>query len=305
MARVENLGGPGRPNPRLALAVAMAALLVASCSTGGSGVPAGLHPTPSATPAHSDATDASPRMITVDVGGRSIAGECSGETRAGTPTVVLDSGQGSDRNQLTQIREAMGGRTLVCAYDRAGSGVSDPATKPRPITDLVNDLDSWLAKGDVPAPYFMIGQSQGGADVVLFAVQHPSSVAGFVSMNPGAPCSLYLRTAAKVMSDEELASEVANCRGDNPEGVDLRPGDVVLRKALPASMPYAIMYGWLCNGDEFCERVRPVESADEARLATLGPHGRFVDVPGADHEIYATHLHAVLQTIDQVWKEAT
>jgi pimeloyl-ACP methyl ester carboxylesterase len=302
---VEDPADPGVARVRLARAVAVIALLVTSCSSGGSGGPSGLHSTPSSTPAHTNASDASPRPITVNVGGRTIAGECSGETRAGTPTIVLDSGQGSDRYQLTQIREAMAGRTLVCAYDRAGSGASSPATTPRPITDLVDDLHSWLAKGGVPAPYFLIGQSQGGADAVLFAVQHPKSVAGFVAMNPGAPCSLYLRTAAKVMSHEELASEVANCRGDNPEGVDLRPGDVVLRKALPASMPYAIMYGWLCNGDEFCKRVRPVESADEARLAKLGPRGRFIDVAGADHEIYATHLHAVLRTIDQVWQEAT
>jgi hypothetical protein len=300
-----DLADPGVARARLARAVVVIALLVTSCSSGGSGPSASPLTPPSATPAHTNASAAAPRQIIVNVGGRTIAGECSGETRAGTPTIVLDSGQGSDRHQLMRIREAMAPRTLVCAYDRAGSGASSPATRPRPITDLVDDLQSWLVKGGVPAPYFLVGQSQGGADAVLFAVQHPKSVAGFVAMNPGAPCSLYLRTAAKVMSHEELAAEVANCRGDNPEGVDLRPVDVVLRKALPASMAFAIMYGWHCNGDEFCNRVRPVESADEARLAKLGPRGRFIDVPGADHEIYTTHLDAVLQTIDQVWQAAT
>ena len=223
---------------------------------------------------------------------------------AGTATVVLDSGQGSDRTQLSDIADVLIHHAMVCSYDRAGDGVSDPASTPRPITDLVSDLYAWLKQGRVPRPYFLIGQSQGGADAVLFAVEHPADIAGFVAMNPGSPCALYLRTVAKVMTREELASEVANCRGDNDEGVDLRPGSKVLHAKLPPSMPYAIMYGWLCLGDEFCQRVRPVESADEARLADLGGGGRFVDVKGADHEIYETQMAAVLRSINQIWQRA-
>jgi hypothetical protein len=244
------------------------------------------------------------REITATVHGRRIAGQCDGSPHSGTATVVLDSGQGSDRTQLSGIADALIHDAMVCSYDRAGVGASDPAPTPRPITDLVSDLYAWLRQGKVPGPYFLIGQSQGGADAVLFAVEHPADVGGFVAMNPGSPCDLYLRTVAKVMTPEELASEVANCRGDNGEGVDLRPGDKVLHAKLPASMPYAIMYGWLCNGDEFCQRVRPVESADEAKLADLGGGGRFVDVKGADHEIYLTHMAAVLRSIDQVRQQA-
>lgn len=244
------------------------------------------------------------REIAITVHGRRIVGQCDGSPHAGRATVVLDSGQGSDRAQLSDIAHALIHRAMVCSYDRAGDGASDPAPTPRPITDLVSDLYTWLKQGGVPQPYFLIGQSQGGADAVLFAVEHPADITGFVAMNPGSPCALYLRTVAKVMSREELAREVANCRGDNEEGVDLRPGDKVLHAKLPLSMPYAILYGWLCAGDKFCQRVRPVESADEARLADLGRLGRFVDVKGADHEIYQTHLAAVLRSINQIWQQA-
>jgi pimeloyl-ACP methyl ester carboxylesterase len=194
---------------------------------------------------------------------------------------------------------------MVCSYDRARYGQSDPAPTPRPITDVVADLHAFLTEGHVPAPYFLIGQSQGGADVVLFSVLHPDEVAGFVAMNPGAPCALYLRTAAKVMSREELQAEVANCKGQNGEGIDLRPQRAVLGASLPSRLPYAIMYAWNCAGDEFCERVRPVENRDEATLAELGNGGRFVDVEGADHEIWITNMKAVLRTIDDIWTEAT
>jgi hypothetical protein len=70
-------------------------------------------------------------------------------------------------------------------------------------------------------------------------------------------------------------------------------------------MPYAVMYAFNCAGDDFCERVRPVELRDEAVLADLGEGGRFVEVKGADHEIWLTDMDIVLRTIDDVWADAT
>lgn len=281
---------------------------LAGCSADGGGNsarrPLSEPTSPTSVTATASASATPTREITITLQGRRIAGECDGSPHSGTATVVLDSGQGSDRTQLSDIADALSHRALVCSYDRAGVGESNPAPTPRPITDLVSDLYAWLKQGGIPGPYFLIGQSQGGADAVLFAVEHPSDVAGFVAMNPGSPCALYLRTVAKVMTGDELASEVANCRGDNGEGVDLRPGNKVLHAKLPPSMPYAVMYGWLCHGDEFCQRVRPVESADEAKIADLGRGGRFVDVKGADHEIYLTHMAAVLRSIDEAWQQA-
>ena len=288
--------------PVLSLVAVVLLGMLPGCSTGGAARPPTATPTagPTATAPLTAVQD-----IAVRVAGRRIAGECSGSAPSGTPTVVLDSGQGSDRSQLAVLRDALVKRTRVCSYDRAGSGASDAATKPRPITDLVSDLHGWLARGGVPGPYLLVGQSQGGMDAVLFAVTHPSSTAGFVAMNPGAPCSLYLRTVKKVETRAELADEVSNCEGQNDEGVDLRPADAVLRARLPKAMPFAVLYGFACNGDAFCERVRPVESAGEAALARIGAGGRFIDVAGADHEIYLTHLAAVLRAIDQVLAAST
>jgi hypothetical protein len=291
--------------------VALAALLLTACSSSGGGQTGspgtGPETTNSLSPA-STGTMGEPavREISVAVDGRTVAGQCQGEPVAGAPTVVLDSGMGNDRTQLQAIGDALLEQTMVCSYDRAGYGASDPpASVPRPITDVVEDLHAFLSEGDVPAPYFLIGHSQGGANVLLFSDEHPDEVAGFVAMNPGAPCSLFLRTVAEVMSRDELQAEVENCQGKNPEGIDLRPQSAVLRTLLPPSMPYAVMYAFNCAGDEFCERVRPVELRDEAVLADLGEGGRFVEVKGADHEIWLTDMDIVLQTIDDVWADAT
>ncbi|MDP9301786.1 MAG: lysophospholipase [Actinomycetota bacterium] len=292
--------------------VALAALLLlVACTSSGGGDTAspgtGPATTSSLSPAATGTTgEPAVREISVAVDGRTIAGQCEGEPSAGAPTVVLDSGMGNDRTQLRAIGDALLERTMVCSYDRAGYGASDPpASLPRPITDVVEDLHAFLSEGDVPAPYFLIGHSQGGGNVLLFSVEHPDEVAGFVAMNPGAPCSLYLRTVAEVMSRDELQAEVENCEGQNPEGIDLRSQSAVLRTSLPPSMPYAVMYAFNCAGDDFCERVRPVELRDEAVLADLGEGGRFVEVKGADHEIWLTDMDIVLQTIDDVWADAT
>jgi pimeloyl-ACP methyl ester carboxylesterase len=291
----------------------VACLLIALAGCAGSGNPGGqtsaskpksVEGTASASAAGGIGSSGGRREITVTVQGRTIAGECNGKPVPGAPTIVLDSGQGNDRTQLQPIGEALLDRAMVCSYDRAGYGKSDPAATPRPITQVVEDLRTFLHHGNVPGPYFLIGQSQGGANAVLFSVLHPGEVAGFVAMNPGPPCALYLRTVAKVMSREELASEVAACKGQNGEGIDVRPQSQVLHASLPRSLPYAIMYAWTCAGDEFCHRVRPVERHDEAALADIGRGGHFVEVKGADHEIWVTHMGAVLRTVDQVWKQA-
>jgi hypothetical protein len=286
-------------------------LLLVECTSSGGGDTAGPGTGPatmnSPSPAATGTTgEPAVREILVSVDGRAIAGQCEGEPVAGAPTVVLDSGMGNDRKQLQAIGDELSEKTMVCSYDRAGYGASDPpASVPRPITDVVEDLHAFLSEGDVPAPYFLIGHSLGGANVLLFSVEHPEEVAGFVAMNPGAPCSLFLRTVAEVMSRDELQAEVENCEGQNPEGIDLRPQSAVLRTSLPPSMPYAVMYAFDCAHDDFCERVRPVELRDEAMLAELGNGGRFVEVKGADHEIWLTDMDIVQQTIDDVWADAT
>lgn len=166
--------------------VALAALLLlGACSSSGGGGETGSPGTGPATttslsPSATGTTgEPAVREISVTVDGRTIAGQCEGEPVAGAPTVVLDSGMGNDRTQLQAIGDALLERTMVCSYDRAGYGTSDPpASVPRPITDVVEDLHAFLSEGDVPAPYFLIGQSQGGANVLLFSVEHPDEVAG-------------------------------------------------------------------------------------------------------------------------------
>ena len=76
----------------------------------------------------------------VDIGdGRSLYRVCRGE---GSPTVILDSGDGADHAQWDQVITQIAEVTKVCSYDRGGLGRSDPVTGCRHLPDLTGDLES-------------------------------------------------------------------------------------------------------------------------------------------------------------------
>jgi pimeloyl-ACP methyl ester carboxylesterase len=113
----------------------------------------------------------------VDVGGRRLYLECAG---TGTPTIILESGLGESQQAWGLVKPALAASTRVCAYDRANTGLSDPAPKPRTSGQIVDDLNALLNAAGVEPPYLLVGWSFGGANVRLFAKRRPTDVAGIV-----------------------------------------------------------------------------------------------------------------------------
>ena len=149
-----------------------ACLLIVSC--GGSDDSADKpEPTPTAT---SSAPE--PTVQSVDVGGYNLEIACEGE---GSPTVVYESGSGGDRYALAASLE-LGGTTRVCAYDRAGVGLSDrrPVDGPVTLGDLADELFRLLEGAGLDEPVVLASHSLGGGIVQFFADRHPDRVAGLV-----------------------------------------------------------------------------------------------------------------------------
>ena len=117
-------------------------------TSAGGASPSVVEASPSATPNLVEAGS-------VEIGdGRSLYRVCRGE---GSPTVILNSGDGSDASEwdpvITQIAEV----TKVCAYDRGGLGHSDPVTGCRHLADLTGDMDQLLEAANIPGPYVVVG----------------------------------------------------------------------------------------------------------------------------------------------------
>jgi len=103
---------------------------------------------------------------------------------SGSPAIVMEGGSGEGglhRWEGNQVTEALAGKTMVCAYDRAGVGESGPAPEhARRLDDVVGDLRALLAAARIPGPYLMVGGSGGGFYAFHFAGRHPEDVAGLV-----------------------------------------------------------------------------------------------------------------------------
>ena len=77
-----------------------------------------------------------------EVNGHSLYIECLG---TGSPTIVLETGEGGTVREFSQIQKKLAELTTTCAYDRANNGQSDKVATPRTGKDVIEDLHTLLA----------------------------------------------------------------------------------------------------------------------------------------------------------------
>jgi pimeloyl-ACP methyl ester carboxylesterase len=120
----------------------------------------------------------------VDVGGHRMHIYCTG---SGSPTVILEPGQGGASSDSGWVAPTLARDSTVCVYDRAGRGWSDPANGPQDARQIAADLHTLLERAHVPGPYVLAGHSAGGLYVQTFAAHYPDQVAGLVLLDSTAP----------------------------------------------------------------------------------------------------------------------
>lgn len=115
---------------------------------------------------------------------RRIHMSCTGQ---GEPVVLLDYGAGGtmkkDWGELSR-RIAAAANTTVCAYDRAGRGLSDPATTPRNAFAVSDDILNMVNNAGFTSPIVLVGHSLGSYHVRAFANGHAIRTAGLVLVDP-------------------------------------------------------------------------------------------------------------------------
>jgi hypothetical protein len=112
------------------------------------------------------------RVVKID-GDRGLFLRCTG---SGSPTLVLEGGDGDTSASYSFAEERLANMTRTCVYDRANLGSSDPAPGPRGLDELVGDLEALLEAAKVPAPYVLVGTSGGG--YITAGLRRPESTAG-------------------------------------------------------------------------------------------------------------------------------
>jgi pimeloyl-ACP methyl ester carboxylesterase len=127
-----------------------------------------------------DASSYPPPGKLLDVGGYRVHLYCTGTVRSGSPTVILEAGNGGTALYWSKVQPAVASFTRVCSYDRAGYGWSDDGPKPRTSERIVRELHTLLVKAGIPGPYVLVGHSFGGLTIRLYASTYPAEAVGLI-----------------------------------------------------------------------------------------------------------------------------
>lgn len=140
--------------------------------------------------------------------GRIIHLVCMGK---GSPTVLLNAGAGDWSAIWSKVQPAVARHTKVCAWDRAGYGLSGPSHQAQTVDNTTADLVEALAKAHIGAPYVLVGHSMGSYEALLFADRFRRRVQGMVLVDPSIPdqTAIFRRIAPafSVYSAEAMQAE--------------------------------------------------------------------------------------------------
>jgi pimeloyl-ACP methyl ester carboxylesterase len=137
----------------------------------------------------------------VDVGGHTINLYCVGR---GSPSVILDAGEGETMYTWRKVQPAIAKVTRVCSFDRAGMGFSGGGPLPRDANAMVTDLHALLGNAHISPPYVLVGHSIAGLYALLYADRYLPDLAGMVLIDPSFPNQTHaLHVASPTMARME------------------------------------------------------------------------------------------------------
>lgn len=116
----------------------------------------------------------------IDLNGNKTHLWCLGEAQPGQSTVIVEAGIGRTSLDWAHILPLIAPTTQICAYDRLGYGWSSPASTPRSLENLSQELNAVLSKANITAPLLLVGHSYGGAVARQYTSQYPQDVAGLI-----------------------------------------------------------------------------------------------------------------------------
>jgi len=234
-----------------------------------------------------------------DVGDRELYLDCRGE---GSPTVILEPGQGDDRSDYEAIQTVLAETTTACSYDRANVGQSGSAPTPRTSVEVVEDLHALLEAADVAPPYVLAGTSAGGFFAMHFARAYPDEVTGVLAMNPPPLARDWVGRAYPRLSKAEVAEEKAFYRGDNPENIDWSTsGEQMVTQAAP-EIPLVLLHSTAtqCEGEVgACTKTAELYLKLGEEYAAAWPCGTFEAVD-LTHSIQLADEEKVLGIIEEL-----
>lgn len=168
---------------RLAIVITVVAVPLGACGSDDRDTTADTTAETTATTAATTTSAADPNVIAEEFdigGGTTLYLHCRGE---GSPTFLLEAGDEDNSAAWSGITRELEAETRTCAYDRAGTGRSSPATGCRGLDEIVGDLEALLEVADIEGPFIFVGSSGGGYLAAEMAARHPDETAGLATFD--------------------------------------------------------------------------------------------------------------------------
>lgn len=118
----------------------------------------------------------------VDLGGYRLQVRVRGE---GVPAVVFLNGGSASMDYWDEVVQDISETVMVVTYERAGHGISEPATEPRHGINIAKELKALLVKLEVPTPCILVAHSAGCMYARIFVQEYPRDVSGMILLDPG------------------------------------------------------------------------------------------------------------------------
>jgi pimeloyl-ACP methyl ester carboxylesterase len=237
----------------------------------------------------------------VDLGTHKLNIVCTGATDA-RPAVILEAGGGGTSTAWRGVQAALPATIRACAYDRAGSGKSDPGPLPRTMDAEVADLHALLERSGIREPIVFVGQSLGGILARLYFHKYPDSMAGMLLIDPTDEDSVvfngrlnrWIKVRELQDSLGEGARSVAKDRQQNPVPLGNRPLIVIGAGRRP--QPPGI-------SDEQWLTMRNERDAHVKELSHLSGNSKFILDPASGHNVEHDNPNLVAKTIQDLVHE--
>jgi pimeloyl-ACP methyl ester carboxylesterase len=125
---------------------------------------------------------------------------CTGQ---GSPTVILSSGLGDDSTGWAKVQPVLSQQTLVCSYDRAGFGWSEPRPDVQDANAVSSELHRLVEAAEVRRPFILAGHSISGIYMRAYAARYSSDLAGLVFIDGATP-----------LQDDRIPKELVKIQDD-------------------------------------------------------------------------------------------